>query len=57
MLLVVTVGQYAPPAGLKTKLKGSWPSPRQGAGLCSTTPTPIDTVSITNHEELIAQQV
>ena len=58
LLLVVTAGQYAPPAGLKTKLKTILAFTPTGSWTCADNSDPIDTVNIANADgQLIAQQV
>jgi hypothetical protein len=57
ILLVITSGQYAPPAGKKTKLKGLLNFTPTGSWECADDANPITTVSLSNNGNFIMQQV
>ena len=57
VLLVITAGQYAPPAGKKTKVKGLLNFVPTGSWTCVDDSDRIDTVNVTNNGNFIIQQV
>jgi hypothetical protein len=57
ILLVITAGQYTPPAGQKSKFKGQLAFTPTGSFTCVDDSDPIDTVTVANSGNFIIQQV